>query len=51
MEIRNVEILKNWKCYDGNRTGELCIKAIKGSKFLGFKEPFEGMDEEWIETG
>uniref|UniRef100_A0A158Q6V2 AMP-binding domain-containing protein n=1 Tax=Elaeophora elaphi TaxID=1147741 RepID=A0A158Q6V2_9BILA len=49
VDIRNLGIGANWKG-SNNRSGELCIKAIKGSKFLGYESPYEGV-EEWIETG
>ncbi|EJW80451.1 hypothetical protein WUBG_08641, partial [Wuchereria bancrofti] len=35
---------------NNNQSGELCIKAIKGSKFLGYETPYEE-ELEWIETG
>uniref|UniRef100_A0AAF5Q4V4 AMP-dependent synthetase/ligase domain-containing protein n=3 Tax=Wuchereria bancrofti TaxID=6293 RepID=A0AAF5Q4V4_WUCBA len=49
IDIRNLEILSNWKG-NNNQSGELCIKAIKGSKFLGYETPYEE-ELEWIETG
>ncbi|EJD73972.1 hypothetical protein LOAG_18647 [Loa loa] len=49
IDIRKLEILANWKG-NNNQIGELCIKAIRGSKFLGYELPYEG-NQEWIETG
>uniref|UniRef100_A0A915Q2V6 AMP-dependent synthetase/ligase domain-containing protein n=1 Tax=Setaria digitata TaxID=48799 RepID=A0A915Q2V6_9BILA len=49
VDIRDLEIKANWKSCD--KLGELLIKAIKGSKFLGYESPYEGGEEEWIETG
>ncbi|VDK87254.1 unnamed protein product, partial [Litomosoides sigmodontis] len=49
MDIRDLGIEATWKG-NNNRSGELWIKAIKGSKFLGYEAPYEGV-EEWIETG
>ncbi|VDK89668.1 unnamed protein product, partial [Onchocerca ochengi] len=49
VEIRNLGIQANWKG-NNNQSGELYIKAFKGSKFLGYETPYEG-GEEWIETG
>ncbi|CAG9541036.1 unnamed protein product, partial [Cercopithifilaria johnstoni] len=49
VDIRNLGIQANLKG-NNNQSGELYIKAIKGSKFLGYESPYEGV-EEWIETG
>ncbi|VBB31787.1 unnamed protein product [Acanthocheilonema viteae] len=49
VDIRDLGIRANWKG-NINKSGELCIKPIQGSKFLGYESPYEGMHE-WIETG
>ncbi|OZC07812.1 AMP-binding enzyme [Onchocerca flexuosa] len=49
VEIRSLGIQANWKGIN-KQSGELYIKAFKGSKFLGYETPYEG-GEEWIETG
>ncbi|VDN05381.1 unnamed protein product [Thelazia callipaeda] len=49
VDVRNLCI--PMKCsHENAKIGELWVKVIKGSKFLGYNPPYEA-SEEWIETG